>query len=102
MKAIGCEVVPKGDTRRPVLEFTKEEVERLAKLEHDRWEAERRAGGWTFGATKDADAKRSPYLVPWEDLSEEVRDLDRDTVRGIPKFVSQVGLVVVRVPTNRT
>ncbi len=97
LAAISCEIAPKGGAQRPAFEFSGEEVEQLAKLEHDRWEAERRADGWTYGATKDVDAKRSPYLIPWAELSEEVRDLDRDTVRKIPQFLAKVGLAVVRI-----
>ena len=68
----------------------------LAKLEHDRWEAERRADGWVYGPTRDAASKRSPYLVPWEELSEDVRDLDRDAVGAIPRLLDDAGLIAVR------
>jgi RyR domain len=80
----------------PALHFSRDEVEKLAKLEHARWEKERRSAGWTFGPVKDAEGKRSPYLVPWDDLSEDIRDLDRDTVRKIPQFLATLGYVVVR------
>jgi hypothetical protein len=33
-------------------------------LEHRRWLQERQKAGWRYGATKDVEAKRSPYLVP--------------------------------------
>ena len=96
LRAIACEVATEEDGRVPVLEFSREEIEQLAELEHERWEAERRGDGWTLGPVKDPVAKQSPYLVPWRDLTEDVRDLDRDTVRRIPEFLGEVGLVVVR------
>jgi len=96
LAAISCEIASNDDDRPPVVEFSEAEVEMLAKLEHDRWETERRADGWTYGTVKDSFGKHSPYLIPWEDLTEEVRDLDRDTVRRIPQFLRNVDLVVVR------
>jgi hypothetical protein len=96
LRAISCEIVPKTDPRPPVRELAPGEVEKLAKLEHDRWEAERRADGWVYGPTKDAASKQTPYLVPWEGLSEEVRDLDRDAVRAIPRLLDEAGFIAVR------
>lgn len=96
LRAVSCEIAPKTDPRPPVRDLAPEEVEMLAKLEHDRWEAERRADGWVYGPTRDAASKRSPYLVPWEELSEDVRDLDRDAVRAIPRLLDDAGLIAVR------
>jgi hypothetical protein len=98
LAAISCEAL-KSDGENddlPEVQFSREEVEQLAKLEHARWEQERRSAGWTFGPTKDVDRKRSPYLVPWDALSEEIRDLDRDTVSKIPEYLATIGFVVVR------
>ncbi len=78
----------------PITELTTEEVELLGRMEHDRWVNERLDAGWSFGPTKDIGAKKSPYLVPWEQLTEEIRDLDRDTVRKIPEFLAQLGYAV--------
>jgi RyR domain len=96
LEAIGCDIAPESEARRSIDHFSDDEVEQLAQLEHLRWEAERRADGWTYGPTKDVATKRTPYLVPWDELSEEVRDLDRDTVRQIPDFLRTAHLAVVR------
>jgi hypothetical protein len=89
--------VPKSDQRPAVSEFSRDEVEELAKLEHERWMAERTTDGWSYSFSKDTTAKTSPYLVPWEELSEEVRELDRETVRRIPRMLQLVHLAVVRI-----
>lgn len=97
LAAVSCQVRRSdGDDGPTEFQFSPEEVELLAQMEHDRWEEERRSAGWVYGPTKDVETKRSPYLIPWEDLSEEVRDLDRDTVSGIPRFLAQLGFVVAR------
>jgi voltage-gated potassium channel Kch len=96
LAAISYEAVKNVEGADSVTEFSPDEVEQLACLEHDRWVRERIKSGWTLGPAKDVEAKRSPYLVPWEKLTEEVRDLDRDTVRRIPQFLAELELVIVR------
>ena len=71
LAAVGCRLERLADWDAPPVVFTDEEVERLARREHDRWVAERRAAGWVPGPVKDTDRKISPYLVPWEELSED-------------------------------
>ena len=32
-----------------------------------------------------------PLLVPWEEISEEEREKDRDAIRAIPRMLARVG-----------
>lgn len=70
-----------GDVRVP-----EERVETLARTEHHRWNAERFLAGWTLGV-KDVARRRSPYLVPYDELAEAIKENDRDAVRAIPRLV---------------
>lgn len=56
-------------------------VETLAKLEHQRWMADRRVNGWRYGELRDDDRRIHDTLIPYENLSEEHRDHDRLMVR---------------------
>jgi RyR domain len=96
LAAVGCGIVTLTDWSAPPLQFTIDEVELLARMEHDRWCRERTAGGWTYGPERDAAQRVSPYLVPWADLSEEIREYDRNTVRALPQFLASAGFSVVR------
>jgi hypothetical protein len=98
LAAAGYQVVraPQGDV--PETNFEDEEIELLAELEHERWVDERLASGWRLDATRDVHTKRSPYLIPWAELTEDIRDLDRDSVRRIQVFLAQAGFAVLRVP----
>ena len=78
------------------MDLEPDEIETLARLEHVRWVEDRLRHGWRLGARRDVGAKQSPYLVPWTDLSDEVRDLDRDSVRLIPRLLADSGLSIVR------
>jgi len=40
--------------------------------------------------------KTSPYLVPWEQLSPEIQNLDKDTVINIPLLLAKAGFKVYR------
>lgn len=58
-------------------------LEKLARMEHDRWMAERRSEGWALspnGMSKDVERKLSPYLVPYEALEPDVKHYDREAV----------------------
>jgi len=96
LKAIGCGITELGNRELGVFEFTLEEIEQLARMERERWVEERLANGWTVGP-KDIDKKTTPWLiVPYEDLPEEEQEKDRESVRGIPRFLAKVGLAVRR------
>lgn len=88
LRAVGCIAEPDGGGV-PV-EFTAAEIELLARMEHRRWVAERILAGWQSGP-KDTARKITPYLVDYNDLSEEIKDYDRDTVRNLPKLVAMSG-----------
>lgn len=96
LRRIGCSVERVTDRAVALMEFTDQEVEAMAEMEHGRWNAERLADGWVWGERRDPDAKVSPYLVPWSQLPEEVRDWDRQAVRRIPEFLASVGLEIRR------
>jgi ppGpp synthetase/RelA/SpoT-type nucleotidyltranferase len=94
---LGYQVRPAAGAPTAV-ELSDEEVKQLAEMEHGRWNAERLDAGWTWGQARDPAAKTSPYLVPWTDLPEDIRDYDRGFVRGWPGLLARVGLEVARGP----
>jgi RyR domain/TrkA-N domain len=72
--------------------FSGEEVELLAQREHDRWQRERTAAGWRYGAVRDDARLLHPDLVRWESLSEDRRAVDRRLVEAIPGMLAAVGM----------
>lgn len=99
LAVIGCGVAPLRDWDADRLTFTEAEIERLAELEHRRWVEQRLGDGWALGP-KDIDARLSPYLIPWGQLSDEVKEWDRRAIRGIPGFLARAGYQVVRESTQ--
>ena len=76
--------------------FTEDEVEILAEMEHQRWNSDRLLDGWVLGEKKDVEKKTSPYLVPWSELTHDVKEQDRQMVRNIPELLAKVGLEIHR------
>ena len=93
--ALGYAYARAGGTGAVPLELSEDEVERLARMEHDRFVAERRFEGWTEGP-RDPLAKRSPYLIEWERLPTEIREIDVQFVRALPDAVRAAGLDIYR------
>ncbi|MFC2022967.1 RyR domain-containing protein [Chloroflexota bacterium] len=97
LDAIGCDIAITTDWDTPRFEFTPEEVELLAQMEHERWVEERLGDGWIYSPTKDLEKKTSPSLVPWDELSEEDKDLDRNQARGLPAFLAKARFEIFRL-----
>ncbi|MBN1955318.1 MAG: NAD-binding protein [Anaerolineae bacterium] len=96
LKAVGCGVAPLTDWDAERFEFTAGEIERMARLEHQRWMDDRLRDGWTLGPRRP-EKKTNPHLVSWEQLPEEVKDLNRDMMRGLPTFLARAGLQIYRL-----
>ena len=85
------------------LDLSDDEIEELARFEHDRWSSDLQRDGWRYtDGSKDPDRKLHPLLVPWEELSEEDREKDRDTIRALPRMLAAAGFTVVKVSEDRT
>ncbi len=70
-------------TRPNRLYSSNEDLEKLAELEHERWNTERRMNGWRSTTLPSRDDRRRlhPSLVPYEALSDDVKEYDRVIVR---------------------
>ena len=68
-------------------------MEQLARSEHDRWAGDLVRKGWRWGPSpKDPENLTHPLLVDWDELAEEEREKDRDSIRSIPTMLALVGL----------
>jgi hypothetical protein len=97
LEACGFDVRPSDAPDPKSVTFTDAEVERMARMEHGRWNVERLRNGWRPGPRDDA-KKLHPCLVPWTDetLTEAIKDYDRNAVRMFPAILAKAGLEVVR------
>lgn len=93
LASIGCVL---GSARAGVEPFAyrDQEVDQLARMEHQRWVDERRAAGFRYGPVRHGD--QHPDLVEWDRLSEESRRKDVDVVCHLPELLAGAGLQILR------
>ncbi|MFN2421570.1 MAG: NAD-binding protein [Gemmatimonadota bacterium] len=97
LRTIGYRIVPLEDWFAEPIPLAPDEIELLARFEHERFIRERSRDGWRQGPKKDIARKLHPDLVPWEELSEEIREYDRNLVRKIPDLLQSVDRTLRRV-----
>ncbi len=78
------------------LVLTEDEIDVLAERVHERWVDERETGGWRRGAKRDDAERIHPDLVPWDDLPDDRREIDRQLLRKLPEVLEDVDLVLER------
>ncbi len=84
----------------PAFEFADDEVERLAPLEHARWENAMTRIGYRHGPTRTN--RTHPLIsVPFDELPEENKNKDRAHVRAIPAILAQAGFRISRPGAGR-
>ncbi|NIA14101.1 MAG: hypothetical protein GWP08_08465 [Nitrospiraceae bacterium] len=105
LRAIGCTPVPFPEgcpDTQPLLDRGKELVqphmELLARMEHARWCTERLLAGWRYAPEDDKERRESASLVPWDALTETVKDRDREPIRDIPDLFGEIGQCIVPQP----
>jgi len=94
LRAVGAErhpLVADEQAGETPFEFTEEEIEALANMEHNRRCAEIRLSGWRYGATADSSRRISNSLVPWDALPENARQEARNTVTSLADVLARAG-----------
>jgi len=77
-------------------------TEQLAIAEHDRWVAEKRRNGWIAAPCHERECRNDELrlhncLFPWDELTEEQKKFDRDTVRQIPDHLNKAECEIVNL-----
>lgn len=69
-------------------------VEEMSKNVHEVWVETRMQQGWTYGEQRNDELKTHPCLVPYEELSEEEKEYDRNTSIGTLKLIIKLGFKI--------
>ena len=94
--AIKCQFLtgssfPSADDIRAALTINTQKT--LAKIEHQRWVAEKKLAGWQYtSGIKDPLKRLSPRLISWDELSNEEQQKDIDTLELLPKLVELINI----------
>jgi len=65
--------------------------EKLAENTHEIWSLQRIQQGWTYGPERNDQKKEHPNLVPYDELSEEDKNYDRNTAMETLKMIISLG-----------
>lgn len=95
----GYDIVPIDDKSEAITEFSDDELEFLAKNEHEQWCDYKSELGWTYADEKSIENKTNPKLTEWEKLDKETRQFNINTYKNLPKLCSseRVGLKIIKV-----
>jgi hypothetical protein len=86
LRMIACFLGETDISREAVEHFDDPELDLLAEKEHERWNAERLQNQWHQGK-RDSKQRTSPFLIPWRDLEQKWRNVDRDMVKSYPTIL---------------
>ena len=70
-------------------------AEQLAANVHEVWAKGRLDEGWTYGAVRSDAQKKTPCLVPYDDLPENEKEYDRNTAMQTLKAIVKLGYTIV-------
>lgn len=82
-----------------VPEFTSEDLDLLAEMEHERFNAERLQRQWRMGP-RNSKQRTTPFIIPWRDLTQEWRDVDRVMVECVPRVLDEAGYRIYRMKSS--
>lgn len=100
LATVGC-AIEDAEPGTQTAELTDAEVEQLAELSHERWLEKRLSSGWRHGTRTDEDHRLHPDLMPWDDLADDRREIDRHLARRLPSVLASLGRSLVRHPEKR-
>ena len=70
--------------------------ELIARNTHEVWSLGRINDGWTYGEKRDDEKKHHPCLIPYEELTEEEKDYDRNTSLETLKLIIKLGYKITK------
>ena len=100
LRRLGLELRRVPNPAPETYEFSDDQIEALAEMEHGRWVVERLLDGWVYGDQRDDVKKTRPQLIPWADLPESEKDKDRDGVGHIPENLAKFGYEIFEPPES--
>lgn len=69
-------------------------IEEMAKNVHEVWAYGRMQQGWSYGEERNDKLKTHPCLIPYEELSEQEREYDRNTALSTLKLINKLGFKI--------
>ncbi|WPG99166.1 Hypothetical protein R9X50_00197700 [Acrodontium crateriforme] len=101
LRAVNCFML-EADRTEPLIRvpaFSEEDLDILSEMEHERFNAERLQRQWRMGP-RNSKQRTTPFLVPWRDLTQEWRDVDRVMVECVPRILDKAGWKIYKMQND--
>jgi len=103
LKAVHCRISTLTVWEASPLIFSGEEIEKLARLEHDLWCQDKLKAGWHYAPGQQSPTRRKhPDLVSWQELPEPEKEKNREMVRAIPDLLLRAGYQIERLKLSNS
>ena len=81
-------------------------LEVLARSEHNRWVVEKRRAGWIAAPDTSRASRNDRYrlhnaIFPWEQLPDDLKELDLGPVRNIPTLLAAAGYEIIQTEQGK-
>ncbi|XP_071832667.1 ryanodine receptor 2-like isoform X4 [Apostichopus japonicus] len=76
-------------------------VEQLAENAHNVWARDRMEQGWTYGLAEDGTYRRNPQLIPYSQLDDGAKKLNRDTASETVRTILGFGYTLEPPPSEQ-
>lgn len=86
LRAVRCRYVEETSTARP-LQLNDVEATAIARMEHERWLANKIFEGWRRGLERIEGARVNPFSVPWEELDQDERAAQIAAIKRLPELL---------------
>ncbi len=71
--------------------MTADDLELIAEDVHNSWMIERELQGWKYGEQYSLEQKLHPSMIPYCELSEKEKQLDRSTANQVIRSLMRLG-----------
>jgi class 3 adenylate cyclase len=66
-------------------------IDRIAENNHDVWAQKRIKDGWSYGSKRNDSKKTNPYLTPYQNLPDDIKEYDRIIAIEVIKTILTLG-----------
>ena len=94
LKAFDYQISPLLDWDAREISFPKEELQKMAQMEHELWCQWKQENGWKFGEKRENDQKIHPDLIPWEALPDPEKQKNVQFIENLPKLLADLGFQI--------
>ena len=101
LRSIHYTLAPKTLSPVSTFSFSEKEVEFLAEEEYMRYFIAKQKEGHVDGITYDPAKETVPDIIPWADVDEKTKEINREFIKNIPEILNQAGFQIIAMPKEK-